>query len=116
MRSVWRPDKQEVEAENGIVAAMHPLVAEAGLEMLRRGGNAIDAAVATGFAISVVEPNNSSVSGLGFMLVHLASGAGDYPPGSDLVVEYGPRAPHARLGGDILQRHPAVPAPGVALT
>ena len=95
LRSVWRPDKDEVEAKNGIVAAMHPLAAEAGLEMLRRGGNAVDAAVATGFAISVVEPNNSTISGVGFMLVHLASGAGDYPPGTDLVIEYGPRAPMA---------------------
>ena len=95
LRSVWRPDKEEVQAQNGIVAAMHPLAAEAGLEMLRCGGNAIDAAVATGFAISVVEPNNSTIAGVGFLMVHLASGAGDYPPGTDLVVEYGPRAPLA---------------------
>ena len=95
LRSVFRPDREEVEAENGIVAAMHPLAAEAGLEMLRRGGNAVDAAVATGFAISVVEPNNSCIAGVGFMLVHLASGAGEYSAGSDVVVEYGPRAPLA---------------------
>jgi hypothetical protein len=36
LRSVFRPDREEVEAENGIVAAMHPLAAEAGLEMLRQ--------------------------------------------------------------------------------
>ena len=95
LRSVFRPDREEVEAENGIVAAMHPLAAEAGLEMLRRGGNAVDAAAATGFAISVVEPNNSCIAGVGFMLVHLASGAGEYSAGSDVVVEYGPRAPLA---------------------
>lgn len=95
LQSVSRPDKDEVEASNGIVAAMHPLAAEAGLEMLRRGGNAIDAAVATGFAISVVEPNNSSVSGVGFMLIHLNSAIRDYAAGSDLVIEYGPRAPLA---------------------
>jgi gamma-glutamyltranspeptidase/glutathione hydrolase len=95
LRSVFRPDREEVEAENGIVAAMHPLAAEAGLEMLRQGGNAVDAAVATGFAISVVEPNNSCIAGVGFMLVHLASGAGEYPAGTDVVVEYGPRAPLA---------------------
>ena len=94
-RSVWRPDRDEVVVENGVVTAMHPLAAEAGLEMLKRGGNAIDAAVATGFAISVVEPNNSSIAGVGFMLVHLEAGAGRYPPGTDLVIEYGPRAPRA---------------------
>ena len=95
LRSVWRPGKDEVVARNGIVAAMHPLAAEAGLEILRQGGNAIDAAVATGFAISVVEPANTSIGGVGFMLIHLASGVGDYPPGTDLVIEYGPRAPRA---------------------
>ena len=94
-RSVWRPDRDEVVAENGVVTAMHPLAAEAGLEMLKQGGNAVDAAVATGFAISVVEPNNTSIAGVGLMLVHLASGAGKYPPGTDLVIEYGPRAPRA---------------------
>lgn len=95
IRSIWRPDRDEVVANNGVVTAMHPLAAEAGLEMLKRGGNAIDAAVATGFAISVVEPNNSSIAGVGFMLVHLESGAGQYPPGTDIVIEYGPRAPKA---------------------
>ena len=94
-RSVWRPDKDEVVAENGVVTAMHPLAAEAGLEMLKKGGNAVDAAVATGFAISVVEPNNSSIAGVGLMLVHLGAAAGPYPPGTDLVIEYGPRAPKA---------------------
>ena len=94
-RGTWRPDRDEVVAENGVVTAMHPLAAEAGLEMLKQGGNAVDAAVATGFAISVVEPNNTSIAGVGFMLVHLASGAGEYRPGTDLVIEYGPRAPKA---------------------
>ena len=95
LRGVWRPDRDEVVAENGVVTAMHPLAAEAGLEMLKKGGNAVDAAVATGFAISVVEPNNTSIAGVGFMLVHLETGTEKYPPGTDLVIEYGPRAPKA---------------------
>jgi gamma-glutamyltranspeptidase/glutathione hydrolase len=95
VRGTWRPDRDEVVAENGVVTAMHPLAAEAGLEMLKKGGNAVDAAVATGFAISVVEPNNTSIAGVGFMLVHLETGTGKYPPGTDLVIEYGPRAPKA---------------------
>ena len=95
LTSLWRPARDEVRASNGIVAAMHPLAVEAGLEMLRKGGNAIDAAVATGFAISVVEPNNSSIAGVGFLLVHLAADVKQYSAGTDLVVEYGPRAPMA---------------------
>lgn len=95
LTSILRPDRDEVKASNGIVAAMHPLATEAGLEMLRKGGNAVDAAVATGFAISVVEPNNSTISGVGFMLVHLATGASGFPPGTNIVIEYGPRAPLA---------------------
>ncbi|MCL0099724.1 gamma-glutamyltransferase [Dehalococcoidia bacterium] len=92
-RSIWRPNRDEVVAENGVVTAMHPLAAKAGIEMLKQGGNAIDAAVATGFAICVVEPNNTSIAGVGFMLCHLASGVGEFPPGTNLVIEYGPRAP-----------------------
>ena len=86
-RSRWWPQKEEVVTEQGMVVAKHPLAAEAGLEMLKRGGNAIDAAVATGFAISVVEPMMSCTAGVGFMNLYLAQ------TGRNIVVEYPPRAP-----------------------
>jgi gamma-glutamyltranspeptidase/glutathione hydrolase len=69
-RSTILLDKTEVVSETGIVSAMHPLAAEAGAEILRRGGNAIDAAVATGFAIGVVEPFNSGLGGIAVLVSH----------------------------------------------
>ncbi len=59
-------------APRGMVVATHPTGAEVGAAILRRGGNAIDAAVATAFAMTVVEPFMSTIAGGGTMLIHLA--------------------------------------------
>lgn len=64
--------KQTPLASRGMVTAEHPIGAEVGARILERGGNAVDAAVATAFAMTVVEPFMSTVGGSGTMLVHLA--------------------------------------------
>src|SRR5882724_6891257 len=68
--SRWGMTKEEVVANAGMVSAGHRLAAEAGVEMLRRGGNAIDAAVAAAWAVGVVEPWMSGAGGVGAMVVH----------------------------------------------
>jgi gamma-glutamyltranspeptidase/glutathione hydrolase len=61
--------KQEIIAGKGVIASNHPLASSAGVEMYAQGGNAFDAAIATLFALTVVEPMMVSVFGAGFFVV-----------------------------------------------
>src|SRR5262249_12254624 len=64
--------RSEVLARHGMVATSEPLAAEAGLEILRQGGNAIDAAVATGAVLDVTSQNDTGIGGDLFALVYIA--------------------------------------------
>src|SRR5207253_5151464 len=63
-----------VHAPRAMVASVHELASRAGVEMLHSGGNAIDAAVATGFALAVVHPQAGNLGGGGFLLLRNATG------------------------------------------
>ncbi|MGA2560777.1 MAG: gamma-glutamyltransferase [Terracidiphilus sp.] len=81
-------DEQPVRAQHGMVVSVHHLASDAGLEVLRAGGNAVDAAVATGFALAVVHPAAGNLGGGGFMLVRTHDGHATF-------IDYREKAPLA---------------------
>ena len=76
-------------AHNGMVVAQEERAARIGVEILDRGGNAVDAAVAAGFALAVTYPRAGNLGGGGFMLIHLAKG------NRDVAIDYRETAPAA---------------------
>ena len=66
--------EKKVECMNGAVVTAHPLASKVGLEILKKGGNAIDAAIATQLALAVVYPGAGNIGGGGFMVARLTDG------------------------------------------
>jgi gamma-glutamyltranspeptidase/glutathione hydrolase len=77
-----------VEGRNGMVASAQALASQAGVQMLQKGGNAVDAGIATGLALAVCYPMAGNIGGGGFMVIHTASG-------KDTVIDYRERAPQS---------------------
>ncbi|KRP84965.1 gamma-glutamyltranspeptidase [Bradyrhizobium pachyrhizi] len=80
---------RSIHAENGMVVAQEKLAAQVGADILRQGGNAVDAAVATGFAMAVTYPRAGNIGGGGFMVIHLAG------RNEDVAIDYRETAPQA---------------------
>ncbi|MGL9619192.1 gamma-glutamyltransferase [Bradyrhizobium sp. U531] len=78
-----------VAAEHGMVVAQEKISAQIGADILRRGGNAVDAAVATGFAMAVTYPRAGNIGGGGFMVIHSAD------RNEDITIDYRETAPAA---------------------
>src|SRR5687768_5174448 len=74
-------------ATNSAIATSQPLATKAAAEVLREGGNAVDAAISAALTLGVVEPGNSGLGGGGFALIH------DPKTGADLSLDFRERAP-----------------------
>ncbi len=105
-----RPTYADLASGSGAVSSAHPVATAAGVEILAKGGNAIDAAVAVSFALGVVEPDASGVGGYGEMLVH-RTGANE-----PSLIEFMSRAPEeATLANAALLVNGRYPSDGPVL-
>lgn len=93
-----------VTAKQAMVVSAQHLATQVGLDVLKRGGNAVDAAVAVGYALAVVHPCCGNIGGGGFMLIHLANG-------KDVFLDFREKAP-LKAGPNIFQDDKGNVVPG----
>ena len=87
--SIVAQQRPAVSTRHGMVVAQEKLAARVGADILRQGGNAVDAAVATAFAMAVTYPRAGNIGGGGFMVIHLKD------RGEDIAIDYREAAPAA---------------------
>lgn len=72
--ALWAAPMRSAHAPHAMVASVHPLASQAGVDIMKQAGNALDAAVAVGFALAVVHPQAGNIGGGGFLLLRQADG------------------------------------------
>ena len=117
-------NEQPTRARHAMVVSVHHLAADAGVEVMHMGGNAVDAAVATGFALAVVHPIAGNIGGGGFMLIHFSGASAGKQAGKTVFIDYREKAPlgatadmYLDAKGDVLPDastigHKAIGVPG----
>src|SRR3989304_329297 len=86
--SIYSESPQPVRSKHGMVVSASTIASKIGVEIMKKGGNAIDAAVAVGFALAVTYPYAGNIGGGGFMVIHLKDG-------KNLTIDYREKAPLA---------------------